>query len=112
MFGTLRGVRAVRRPPHPRADMTPDDFQTRKRAKVELVSEFGGDEARLRLAALAAISRGLYSPKTVLGDIEAALERAWRGWKRSARAQKRAAQAAMEEPAPDEIHVECLTTAQ
>lgn len=63
--------------------MTLDQFNDRKRAKIALVSEYGGDNAPWRLAALEAISRGLYSSKTTLGDIESALQRVWRQWKRT-----------------------------
>jgi CheY-like chemotaxis protein len=62
------------------------NYGLRKTAKIALVSEFGGDSAPLRLVAREAINRGMYSSNTVIGDIEGALQRAWRQWRRTPKA--------------------------
>jgi hypothetical protein len=62
--------------------LTTENTALRKTAKIALIREFGGDSAPLRLVAREAIHRGLYSANTTLGDIEGALSRVWRQWKR------------------------------
>jgi hypothetical protein len=49
----------------------------RRRRRIELVEEFGGHSADLRLAVDKAIERGMYSPRTNRGDIESSLMRTW-----------------------------------
>ena len=51
--------------------------QERRRRRIALVEEFGGHAADLRSAAVKAIERGMYSPRTNRGDIESSLMRTW-----------------------------------
>jgi hypothetical protein len=52
--------------------------QKRRRQRIALIEEFGGQAADFKAAAVAALKRGIYSPSTNLGDIESALIRTWR----------------------------------
>ncbi len=61
--------------------------QARRRERIALIEEFGGPAADLKRVAVEAIRRGMYSPRTNLGDIEAALLRTWRRRNRRARRQ-------------------------
>ena len=51
--------------------------QRRRRERIELIEEFGGHAANIKLAALEAIKRGMYSPRTSRGDVELCLIRTW-----------------------------------
>jgi hypothetical protein len=64
------------------------DHAKRQTAKIALVAEFGGDSAFFRDVAREAIKRGMYSSNSNLGDIEGALQRTWRKWKRTRVRQK------------------------
>jgi hypothetical protein len=55
----------------------------RRRERIALIEEFGGHEANIKQAALEAINRGMYSPRTSRGDVELCLMRTWMLRKRS-----------------------------
>jgi hypothetical protein len=57
--------------------------QLRRRQRIALVEEFGGPGADFRKVALEAVKRGMYSRRTNLGDIEAALLRTWKHRRRN-----------------------------
>src|SRR5436309_363706 len=52
--------------------------QTRRRQRLALIEEFGGDGANLKQVALAAMKRGMYSRTTNRGDVELCLLRTWK----------------------------------
>lgn len=49
----------------------------RRRDRIALIQEFGGHTADLKQAALEAIRRGMYSPRTSRSDVELSLFRTW-----------------------------------
>lgn len=57
--------------------------QRRRRQRIALVQEFGGDDADMKAAVREAIRRGMYSPRTNVGDIESALMRTWKHRRRN-----------------------------
>ena len=54
------------------------EAQRRRRQRIALIEEFGGQTADFKAVAAVALKRGIYSPSTNLGDIESALIRTWR----------------------------------
>jgi hypothetical protein len=54
----------------------------RRRQRIALIQEFGGHAADLKLVAVEAIKRGMYSPRTNRGDVELSLLRTWKLRKR------------------------------
>ena len=52
--------------------------QRRRRERMALIEEFGGQSANMKLVAVEAIKRGMYSPRTNRGDVELCLMRTWK----------------------------------
>jgi hypothetical protein len=69
----------------PKADFGPDELSSgerpaerRRRQRLALIEEYGGDTANLKSVAAEAIRRGMYSQRTNRGDVELCLMRTWK----------------------------------
>jgi hypothetical protein len=52
--------------------------QRRRRMRIALLEEFGGEIANIKIVAQEAIKRGMYSPRTRASDVELSFIRTWK----------------------------------